>query len=196
MYPFFAYLDRMKLIRRWGLMRNTEPENDMEHSLQTAFIAHGLANISLSRFGREIRPEHVAVMAMYHDVSEVMTGDLPTPIKYKNPAIKDAYQEVEKSAREQLLHMLPGDLRFGYAEYIQPDETSLEWKLVKAADRISAYLKCLTEEKLGNREFVQAKESILRSLEENPLPEVKVFMDEFVEAFGLSLDDLSRVEMD
>lgn len=196
MYPFFAYLDRMKLIRRWGLMRNTEPENDMEHSLQTAFIAHGLANIGLSRFGRDIQPEKVAVMAMYHDASEVMTGDLPTPIKYKNPAIKDAYQEVEKSAREQLLHMLPADLRSGYESYIRPDESGLEWKMVKAADRISAYLKCLTEEKLGNREFAEAKISILRSLEESTLPEVKVFMEEFVEAFGLSLDDLSRVEMD
>ncbi|MBP3540421.1 MAG: 5'-deoxynucleotidase [Clostridia bacterium] len=193
MYPFFANLDRLKLIRRWGLMRNTEPENDMEHSMQTAFIAHGLAVIGVERFGRELSPEKVAVMAMYHDAGEVMTGDLPTPIKYKNPAIQDAYQQVEVSARQQLLDMLPPELKESYRPYIQPDESSQEWKLVKAADRISAYLKCLTEEKLGNREFLQAKESIGRSLMENPLPEVQVFMKEFVDAFALSLDDLSRL---
>jgi 5'-deoxynucleotidase len=193
MYPFFAYLDRLKLIRRWGLMRNTEPENDMEHSMQTAFIAHGLAVIGVERFRRELNPEKVAVMAMYHDAGEVMTGDLPTPIKYKNPAIQDAYQQVEQNARQQLLDMLPSELKESYRPYIQPDESSQEWKLVKAADRISAYLKCLTEEKLGNREFLQAKESIGRSLTENPLPEVQVFMKEFVDAFALSLDDLSRL---
>ena len=193
MYPFFAYLDRLKLIRRWGLMRNTEPENDMEHSMQTAFIAHGLAVIGVERFGRDVSPENVAVMAMYHDAGEVMTGDLPTPIKYKNPAIQDAYQQVEQNARQQLLDMLPPELKENYKPYIQPDESSQEWKLVKAADRISAYLKCLTEEKLGNREFLQAKETIGRSLTENPLPEVQVFMKEFVDAFALSLDDLSRL---
>lgn len=193
MYPFFAYLDRLKLIRRWGLMRNTEPENDMEHSLQTAFIAHGLALIGCSRYGRDLNPERVAVMAMYHDTSEVMTGDLPTPIKYRNPAMKNAYLEVEQNARQQLMNMLPEDLRAGYEPFLQPDEDSMEWKLVKAADRISAYLKCLTEEKLGNREFLQAKETIEKSLQQNPLPEVQVFMEEFVEPFTLSLDDLSRL---
>lgn len=193
MYPFFAYLDRLKLIRRWGLMRNTEIENDMEHSMQTAVIAHGLAALARERFGRDIDPERVLSVALYHDASEAITGDLPTPIKYKNPDIQVAYQEIEATAREQLLDMLPDDLRESFRPYIQPDESTLEWRLVKAADRISAYLKCVTEEKLGNREFVQAKATIEESLVENPLPEVRAFMEEFVPSFGLSLDDLSKL---
>ncbi|MDD3336011.1 MAG: 5'-deoxynucleotidase [Eubacteriales bacterium] len=193
MYPFFAYLDRLKLIKRWGLMRNTEPENDMEHSMQTAVIAHGLALLARERFGRAVNPEAVVTMALYHDASEAITGDLPTPIKYRNPAIQDAYQEIEAKARQQLLEMLPKDLQDGLSGYVQPDEDTLEWKLVKAADRISAYLKCVAEEKLGNREFIQAKESIQIYLEQSQLPEVRVFMEEFVPPYSLSLDDLSRL---
>lgn len=192
-YPFFAYLDRLKLIRRWGLMRNTESENDMEHSMQTAVIAHGLAMLGRERFGRQVDPERVTVIALYHDASEAITGDLPTPIKYKNPAIQDAYQEIEFTARQQLLDMLPEDMKRGFAPYLQPDETSVEWKLVKAADRISAYLKCVTEEKLGNREFLQAKETIWKSLQKSDLPEVETFLKLFVNSFSMSLDDLSQV---
>ena len=192
MNHFFAYLDRMKLIRRWGLMRNTMPENDMEHTLQTAYIAHGLAVIAKVRHGREVDPEHVAMLAMYHDVSEVITGDLPTPVKYKTPDIQDAYRELETHAKEQLLDMLPADLRPHFTPYVQPDESSYEWHLVKSADRISAYLKCIEEEKMGNRDFEQARATILQSLALNPLPEVQDFMRDFVPSFSLSMDELSR----
>ena len=192
MNHFFAYLDRMKLIQRWGLMRNTMPENDMEHTLQTAYIAHGLAVLAKVRHHRDVDPEHVAMLAMYHDVSEVITGDLPTPVKYKTPDIQDAYHELENHAKEQLLDMLPADLRPHFASYVQPDESSYEWQLVKSADRISAYLKCIEEEKMGNRDFEQAKATILQNLVLNPLPEVQDFMRDFVPSFSLSMDELSR----
>ena len=192
MNHFFAYLDRMKLIRRWGLMRNTMPENDMEHTLQTAYIAHGLAALAKVRHQRDVDPEHVAMLAMYHDVSEVITGDLPTPVKYKTPDIQDAYRELESHAKEQLLDMLPADLRPHFAPYVQPDESSYEWQLVKSADRISAYLKCIEEEKMGNRDFAHAKTAVLQSITMIDLPEVQAFMAEFVPSFSLSPDELSR----
>lgn len=192
MRHFFAYLDRLRLIRRWGLMRNTVPENDMEHSMQTAMIAHGLAVLGRARFRSAVSPERVLALALYHDAGEVITGDLPTPVKYKNPAIQDAYRAIEQNARQQLMDMLPPDMRADFAPYVTPDEESEEWRLVKAADRISAYLKCVAEEKMGNGEFTQAKTAILESLEQCPLPEVRAFMDEFVPSFSLSLDDLSR----
>lgn len=192
MHHFFAYLDRMKLIRRWGLMRNTVPETDMEHSMQTAYIAHGLAALGNARHGRSWNVERIVLMALYHDVSEVITGDLPTPVKYKNPAIQDAYRNLEAHARDQLLSMLPTDLQSSFAPYISADESSEEWKLVKAADRISAYLKCIEEEKMGNRDFAQAKSTILASLTACPLPEVQDFMRDFVPSFTLSPDELSQ----
>lgn len=191
MNHFFAYLDRLRLIRRWGLMRNTVPENDMEHSMQTALIAHGLAALGRARFGREIDPERVALLALYHDVAEVITGDLPTPVKYKTPVLKDAYRDIEALARGQLMDMLPDDLRPAFAPYVNPDESAFEWRLVKAADRISAYLKCIEEEKMGNRDFAHAKQTIAQSIEQNPLPEVRAFMNEFAPSFSLSPDELS-----
>lgn len=193
MNPFFAYLNRLKLIRRWGLMRNTVPENDMEHSMQCALIAHGLAIIARERYGHDIDPESVLSLALYHDVGEVITGDLPTPVKYKNPEIKGAYKRIESMASEQLLNMLPADLRSAYRPYIRPDETTYAWKLVKAADRICAYVKCVEEQNLGNREFDQAKKAILETIQENTLPEVMVFMREFAPSFELSLDELSKL---
>jgi len=189
---FFAYLDRLKLIRRWGLMRNIEQENDMEHSMQTAMIAHGLAVLGNRRFGSQVSPERVVALAMYHDASEALTGDLPTPVKYKNPEIQSAYQDIEQRARERLIQMLPEDMREDFLPYVQPDENSEEWQLVKAADRISAYIKCLTEEKLGNAEFAQAKATILESILRNPLPQVQVFMEQFVPSYTLSPDELSQ----
>ncbi len=192
MNHFFAYLDRMRLIRRWGLMRNTVPENDMEHSMQTALIAHGIAALGKVRYGRDVDPERVVMIALYHDASEVITGDLPTPVKYKNPSIQDAYGEVEAHAREQLLDMLPSDLRASFTPYIHPDESTYEWRLVKAADRISAYLKCIEEEKMGNHDFAHAKTSVLQSITLIDLPEVQAFMAEFVPSFSLSPDELSR----
>lgn len=192
MSHFFAYLDRLKLIHRWGLMRNIEQENDMEHSMQTAMIAHGLAVLGNRRYGRQVNPETVVTMALYHDASEALTGDLPTPVKYKNPEMQSAYQEIENRARQRLITMLPADMQANFAPYIQPDETSECWQLVKAADRISAYLKCLTEEKLGNGEFAKAKETILASLQASPLPEVEDFLRNFVPSYTLTPDELSR----
>ena len=193
MNPFFAYLNRLKLIRRWGLMRNTVPENDMEHSMQCALIAHGLAVIARERHGRTINPEAVLSLALYHDVGEVITGDLPTPVKYKNPEIKGAYKSIEAMASEQLLSMLPADLRAAYRGYLRPDETTYEWKLVKAADRICAYIKCVEEQNLGNREFDQARQVILGTIQQSTLPEVAEFMQEFAPSFELSLDELSKL---
>lgn len=192
MKHFYAYLDRLRLIRRWGLMRNLVPENDMEHSMQTAYIAHGLAILSRERHWRDVDPEKVLTMALYHDVSEVITGDLPTPVKYKTPDIQDAYRSVESHARDQLLQMLPEDMQPSYLPYIKPDETSYEWKLVKAADRISAYLKCVEEEKMGNREFAQAKITIWDSINQSDIEEVHEFVREFIPSFNLSPDELSR----
>lgn len=192
MSRFFAYLDRLKLIRRWGLMRNIEQENDMEHSMQTAMIAHGLAVLGNRRYGRSLNPETVVTMALYHDAGEALTGDLPTPVKYRNPEIKNAYQDIETRARQRLCDMLPGDLQADFVPYLQPDESSEIWQLVKAADRLSAYIKCLTEEKLGNGEFAKAKETILESLKASPLPEVRDFLEEFVPSYTLTPDELSR----
>ena len=192
MNHFFAYLDRLRLIRRWGLMRNTVPENDMEHSMQTALIAHGLAVLGKTRHQRDIDPAHVAVLALYHDVGEVITGDLPTPVKYSTPGIQDAYEAVEADARRQLLDMLPEDMRPAFAPYVDPNQTTYEWRLVKAADRISAYLKCIEEEKMGNRDFAHAKLTIYDAISQNPLPEVHEFMREFVPSFSLTPDELSR----
>ncbi len=193
MNHFFAYMSRLKLIRRWGLMRNTVPENDMEHSMQAALIAHGLAVLGKQRFEREVNPERVLSLALYHDAGEVITGDLPTPVKYKNPDIEGAYKQLESLACQQLLAMLPQDMQSHFSPYLKPDEASYEWRLVKAADRICAYLKCIEEEKMGNREFDQAKVTITQSIEANPLPEVQAFMAEFVPSFGLSLDEISKM---
>lgn len=193
MNHFFAYINRLKLIRRWGLMRNTLPENDMEHSMQVALIAHGLAALSKVRYQQDVDPGFVLALALYHDAGEVITGDMPTPVKYKNPDLQDAYKRLESLASTQLLGMLPGDMREEYRPYLTPDESLYEWKLVKAADRICAYLKCVEEQKMGNDEFDQAKLTIAQSIRQIPLPEVQAFMQEFVPSFSLSLDDLSKL---
>ena len=193
MMHFFAYLNRLKLIRRWGLMRNVIPENDMEHSMQAAAIAHGLAVLAKTRYQKNVNPERVLALALYHDAGEVITGDLPTPVKYKNPGMQGAYKQLEALACEQLLDMLPPDMRPEYQTYLMPEESSYEWKLVKAADRICAYVKCVEEEQMGNREFDQAKAAIQKSIENIPLPEVQAFMEAFIPSFGLSLDELSRL---
>ncbi|MFH1879644.1 MAG: 5'-deoxynucleotidase [Bacillota bacterium] len=193
MNPFFAYLNRLKLIRRWGLMRNAIPENDMEHSMQCSLIAHALAVLAKERYGKAVDPQTAATLALYHDAGEVLTGDLPTPVKYKNAEIKNAYKTIEKLANEQLFQMLPADLKPAYNPYLLPDKESCAWKLVKAADRICAYIKCLEEKKAGNLEFVQAQTAIEASIAELNLPEVKDFMREFAPAYELSLDELSKL---
>ncbi|HAL74040.1 MAG TPA: 5'-deoxynucleotidase [Clostridiales bacterium] len=196
---FFAMMHRMRFINRWGLMRNTEQENIQEHSLQVAMIAHALA-VLRRRYYADGRPpvdeRTVALMAIYHDASEILTGDLPTPVKYFNPAIREAYKAVESVAAAKLLTMLPDDLAPNWQPLIDPDlndpATQAAHQLVKAADRLSAYIKCIDEGKAGNSEFRQASKTVRASLDElaESLPEVRYFMDHFLPAFQLSLDEL------
>ena len=186
---FFAYVSRMRFIQRWALMRNTAPENVQEHSHQVAVLAHALAVIRNEKFGGHVDPGAVAVAALYHDASEIFTGDMPTPIKYDNPAIQGAYRDVEKMAEQKLLGMLPQELREVYAPILTvPDEETR--RLGKAADKLSAHIKCLEELKAGNLEFRQAAEQTRRALEGYGLPEVTYFIDTFLESFSLSLDEL------
>ena len=187
---FFAFMSRMRYITRWGLMRNTFPENIQEHSHQVAVLAHGLALIR-----REILhlegpdPDHCAVAALYHDASEILTGDLPTPIKYYNTEIRKAYKEVEQVAGNHLLDMLPSQLRDCYEHLILEDDPEV-LPIVKAADKLSAYIKCIEEQKAGNREFDSAEAQIHQALVEINLPELNWFMDNCMEAFTVSLDQL------
>lgn len=190
MYKFFAFLNRMKYIRRWSLMRSVREENIMEHSQQVSVIAHALALINNKIFGGTVDVNKTVLLAQYHEVGEVITGDLPTPIKYFNPEIKNAYKDLEKGASEKLLNMLPETLKEEYREYILPDEETYEYKLVKAADRLSAYLKCVEEVKAGNSEFKKAKTSIGGELKNSKLKEVEYYLKEFAPAFDLTLDEL------
>ena len=190
-YSFFAYLSRLKLISRWSLMRNTQPENDAEHSLQVAMIAHAIAIIGRNRYGREVNPEHVLSLAVYHDATEVMTGDLPTPVKYHSEELRSAYHRLEDLSADRLLALLPADLAPAFSPYLK-QEKSYERDLVKAADRISAYIKCIEEKRAGNREFEYAAETIRESVEAIELPEVKDFLRDFLPAFDKTLDELNR----
>lgn len=186
-YHFYAMLSRMKNIYRWGLMRNTKQENLSEHSLEVAFVAHALAVIHNRRFGGSIDADKVAVAAMFHDTTEIITGDMPTPIKYYNPEIRSVYKQIESVAGQRLLDMLPEDLRGDFEDYYMPDEHTL--KFLKAADKISALIKCTEELNMGNREFSAAKESTFKVLKDLNMPEVDVFLDEFMESFSLPLDE-------
>lgn len=192
MSHFFAYLAKMKFIRRWGLMRNTRPENIQEHSLQVAMIAHGLAIIRNRVFGGRLDPQRTAVLALYHDVGEVITGDLPTPIKNFNPKIKLAYNEVEGVAKRKLFNMLPEELKSEYEPFFfRLDADEEHARLVKLADKICAYLKCLEELEAGNQEFSKAEKVIRLQLEDLDSPEVRYFMERFVPSFSLTLDELN-----
>ena len=191
MNHFFAYVSRLRLIRRWGLMRNTFPENDQEHALQAAMIAQALAIIGNVRYGKAYDVDRIAALAIFHDAGEVLTGDIATPIKHFNPEVGQAFDHLERMARDKLLTMLPEDLRVYYAAYLIPDETSPEWAIIKAADRICAYVKCVEEVKAGNGEFLKAKEVILASIERLALDEVRDFMREFAESFAMTLDELN-----
>lgn len=190
-HHFFAFLSRMKFINRWGLMRNTHPENIQEHSLQVAVIAHALAVIRNTYFCGALNTERVAVLAMYHDSNEIITGDMPTPIKYYNPDIRNAYKEVEHLSKEKLVSMLPDEMKDKFRKilFIQEDEKD-SWEIVKAADRIAAYIKCVEEEKAANSEFRKAGDAIYKTITDIKLPEVKYFMDNFIASFSLSLDEL------
>lgn len=187
---FFAIISRMKYISRWGLMRNTIPENISEHSLETAFIAHTLALYRNVRFGGNVDPERCAVLAMYHDVTEIITGDMPTPIKYFNPEIKSEYDKVEKIAEERMLSYLPEDLREYYRPIFGKTEEDAELRtLVKAADKLSALIKCIEERQMGNGDFREAEKSTMKSIHELQLPEAEEFIAEFLQSHELSLDE-------
>ena len=190
-HHFYAYMARMKLIKRWGLRHNTREENDQEHSLQVTMIAHALATYKNRRYGGKVDVEKVLLFALYHEAAEVITGDMPTPIKYFNPEIRDAFKGIEHRASLKLLEYLPEDMREEYGRIIMPDENTHEWRIVKAADRISAYVKCIEEESFGTTEFVSAKKTILRSIEDMNMREADDFMREFVPSFALSLDALN-----
>lgn len=190
MSKFFAIISRMKYINRWGLMRNTINENISEHSLETAFIAHLLAVLRNKRHGGDVDAERCALLAMYHDVSEIITGDLPTPVKYYNKTIKDAYSIVEKNAENQLLSYLPDDIRDVYSDLIGHKESDKElWTLIKAADKISALIKCTEELSMGNKDFEKAYNSTLESIKALGVPEADEFLDEFMPAYSLTLDE-------
>lgn len=188
---FFAMMSRMKYINRWALMRNSYPENISEHSLEVGMIAHVLALISNMQYGNHLNAERAALIGLYHDCTEIITGDMPTPIKYYNKDTKEAYKNVEMQAARELLSMLPDYLYEEYVSILFPQqEEEYLWKLVKAADRLSAYIKCLEEEKAGNREFTSAKSAIYAKLKDMDLPEVRVFLNDFSGAYKKTLDEL------
>ena len=188
---FLAYMARMKLIKRWSLMRNTAEENDLEHTAMVSMIAHMLAVMRMERYGQHADVKLVLEYALYHEAAEVITGDLASPIKYFNPEIRDAFKYIERLASQKMMAYLPQDLMQHFEKMLFPDIDSVEWKLVKAADKISAYLKCLEETRWGNEEFAQAETAIFNQINGTDLPEVEDFMREFVPSFGLPLDGLN-----
>jgi 5'-deoxynucleotidase len=189
---FFAYMARMKFIQRWGVMRNTQSENIQEHSLQAAILAHALAVIARDRFGRDVDPERVMALAVFHDASEVITGDLPSPIKHHDPELSSAYGRIEEAARKRLTAMLPDDMRDVYRPLLLCKDRPQHVQLVKAADKLCSYLKCLEELKGGNEEFTHARDAIESEIEAINLPEVAWFMERFVTSFALTLDELNQ----
>jgi 5'-deoxynucleotidase len=189
---FYAMLSRMKYIERWALMRNSSTENISEHSLEVSILAHALAIISNERLGSHMNVEKVALMGIYHDATEIITGDMPTPIKYYNENIQGAFKAVEEAAAKRLLEMLPEDIRASYLDLFVPKEQEAYlWKLVKAADKLSALIKCIEERKAGNTEFLRAEESIAEILSGMKLREVDIFMQEFLPAYDKTLDELN-----
>jgi len=194
-YSFFAMLFRMKYIHRWALMRNTSSENLSEHAMETAAITHALAVIRNRRFGGSLDTGRAALIGLFHDCTEIITGDLPTPIKYHDPSIQDSYKQLETEAAKRMLAMLPQELQEEYSSLLIPQEQDKElWKLCKAADKLAALIKCMEEEKMGNKEFESAKRATLTKLEQIDLPELAVFMEEYLPAFALTLDELNKGE--
>ena len=192
MSHFFAYLSRMKFIKRWGLMHTTYPENIQEHSLRVAMIAHALAVIRNRVFQGHVDASRVAVLALYHDAGEVLTGDMPAPVKYFSPEIRTAYRAIESAADARLLSLVPDALRDEYRPLFRPESAEREhWELVKAADKICAYVKCLEEIGAGNGEFVKAEKALRATVDALDLPEVRYFLETFAPSFRLTLDDLA-----
>ena len=195
-YDFYAYMDRMKYIKRWQLMRSTHDENIMEHSQSVSLLAHALVTIHNEICGGHADVLKTVLYAMYHETSEVMTGDLPTPIKYYNKSIHGAYKEIEKSACEKIVGTLPEEMRREIAPYVLADDDCVEIRLVKAADRLAAYIKCLEELRSGNTEFAKAKKSIEEDLLTRGMPEVDYFFQHFIPSFHLALDELKDLSDD
>ena len=187
---FYAMLSRMKYINRWGLMRNTMTENISEHSQEVALVAHALGVINNEEFGGNINAERLAVMGIYHDATEIITGDMPTPVKYYNPIIRNAYREVENVAKEELLKGLPENYRKHYDLLLTESEEEKElWKFVKAADKICAYLKCIEEKRMGNCDFERAEASILEAIRALEMPEVDFFIENYLPAYKMTIDE-------
>ena len=196
-YSFFALLSRMKYIDRWALMRNAREENLSEHCLEVAILSHALATIGNLRLKKKLSPEKLALRALYHDASEILTGDMPTPVKYGKEALRAAYKEVEKEAEERLLLALAEDMQGAYRELFFPAEeenTAYENRLLKAADKLSALIKCREEIRAGNQEFSTALQSTEKTIENlaKELPELRIFMEEFLPAYGKTLDELTE----
>ena len=190
-YSFFAMMARLKWIDRWALMRNSSDENLAEHSLEVAMLAHALCMIGNEYLGESLNPDRAAVIGMYHDASEILTGDMPTPVKYFNRQIRSAYKDIEKDANMRLLQLLPQNLRAQYTHVLDPGEEFVREKLlVKGADKLSAYLKCIEERKAGNREFESAERSTLQALHEMKLEEVEIFLRELIPAYEKTLDEI------
>lgn len=194
-YDFFAMMSRMKYIERWALMRNSITENISEHSLEVAMLAHALAVIGKIRLGKDVDADRAALLGLYHDCTEIITGDMPTPIKYYNQDMKEAYREVENVAAKRLIAMLPEDFQEYYESLLikgDSPEEQLLWKYEKAADKISALIKCIEEEKAGNSEFSKAKETLEKSIEKMEMEEIKIFMEEFFPGYEKTLDELGK----
>lgn len=187
-FHFFSIISRMKYINRWGLMRNTKNENLSEHSLEVGMIAHALCLIKNKRYGTKLDANKAAIMGMYHDISEILTGDLPTTVKYHDNKIYESYKKVENIAVKQILKKLPDYLYREYEELLMSEDKEL-LKIVKAADKISALIKCIEEENVGNNEFKKAKEKLLQVLEGLKMPEVEIFLTEFLPSYRLSFDE-------
>ncbi len=189
-YSFFAMLSRMKYINRWGLMRNTITENISEHSLEVSIIAHALAVINNIYFNGNINPDRVAVYAIFHDTPEIITGDLPTPVKYFAPEIREAYKIVENTAISKLLHSLPEEMRPVYGNILEEDKQEPEYhRVVKAADKISALIKCVEEKRMGNMDFEQAERATIQAIKEMGLQEADYFIEHFMGSYSLTLDE-------
>lgn len=192
-YNFFAMVNRMKYIDRWALMPNANKENIAEHSHSVAVIAHALALIGNREFGKNYNPERAALLALYHDTTEVITGDMPTPVKYYNDEIKSVYKDIEETAGDRLLKMLPDDYKQDYVSlFHKSDDDKQLWKLVKAADKISALVKCIEENRMGNREFDIALKSQEQKIADIDMPEVKFFSEHFLKAYYLTLDEHTK----
>ncbi|MBE7088087.1 MAG: 5'-deoxynucleotidase [Clostridiales bacterium] len=190
-YNFYAFMDRMKYIKRWVLMHSYREENIMEHSQQVTMLAHALAIIKNKIYGGSVNVERVVLYSMYHECAEVLTGDLPTPVKYLNASINVAYKDIEEKACDKLLTMLPEEIASELTPYVKPDTNSEEYKIAKAADRLAAFVKCLEEKKSGNTEFLKAEKSIEKDLLSRNMPEVNYFFEHFIKGYMLTLDELN-----